>query len=673
MSSTPHSLNFSPSIQQSLAANTHAKRNSLGSIQLPLPTSLTAPPTLRPTGTLLNTTLTNAGPSSPTTRAFAIPGRLPGDIHQQPNSPTLSTFPLPLALPLPAHPPPVHTSSTHAGGIQPSASFFRPSRPTYQPQYSRPSSPSSLGGHNNNNNNSTLAPEQGDVFQLAPISTHIMDRSADDHHNQIAESIGGGNESSMEEQGHFLSLKRMKQSREPLLPVGASRSGVGAGAGGGGSQVTRLSMTRERSASGSNPMASPTRSASRLVRHSLDRVFSISRGLSFDSIRKSTAEGGGRPTFESKLSDEEQARGPHSPANGHGNAHAYNTYSPTTTTPGTPHYVNSPTHTTHHHHRHPPHFTGGQSLSVRLTSHSAPSPPPSPSPSPTPSSQSAFHPVPPSHRPPLSAVPLLNPTTNKVVRRYEVHPSRNRFAGGGRVLSGGDSPWAFVASFGLVCVIAGVWFGTTAVWWWREVSPGVAGVGAYLSLLTISTMLATATIDPGILPRNLDPEPPYPATSPSDGGVRAPMPRDLKVRTDVVRVKYCPTCKTYRPPRSSHCKMCDNCVDGCDHHCQWVNNCIGRRNYTTFFALLLAATTTLILIIITSALHLVLLTRREHIPFRLALRRGVGSAVVFCLAIAVVWPVAALLSYHMRVSFFVFPFLFFFVLFLVFGLFGDGG
>lgn len=126
------------------------------------------------------------------------------------------------------------------------------------------------------------------------------------------------------------------------------------------------------------------------------------------------------------------------------------------------------------------------------------------------------------------------------------------------------------------------------------------------------------------------------------------MPRDLKVRADVVRVKYCHTCRTYRPPRSSHCKMCDNCVDGCDHHCQWVNNCVGHRNYTTFFVLLSSAVITLILIIVTSALHLYLLTVQDEISFSAALRRGIGSAVAFSLSILVVWPVSALLTYHVR-------------------------
>ena len=172
----------------------------------------------------------------------------------------------------------------------------------------------------------------------------------------------------------------------------------------------------------------------------------------------------GRHTFETKLSDDELEAGG-----------AY-VYPPTFKV-----YDQSPIqqHTN---------FAGLPSLSARASRNSALLSVASPSPEPS------FIPTPPNQYPPISAVPLINSKTGKYVRRYESHPSRNRFFLGGRILTGGDSPWAFMASFTLVLTIAGVWFGTTAVWWWRNKSPAVAIVGAYLSLLTISTMLTTVCL-----------------------------------------------------------------------------------------------------------------------------------------------------------------------------------
>ena len=109
-------------------------------------------------------------------------------------------------------------------------------------------------------------------------------------------------------------------------------------------------------------------------------------------------------------------------------------------------------------------------------------------PSSFPSPNHVFIPDPPKSFPPLSAIP----STPKM-RIYQLYPSRNRFFCAGRLLTGGESPWAFIASLAVVIAITATWFSTTCVWWWQNESPAVAAVGAYMCLLTVSCMLATVS------------------------------------------------------------------------------------------------------------------------------------------------------------------------------------
>lgn len=245
-------------------------------------------------------------------------------------------------------------------------------------------------------------------------------------------------------------------------------------------------------------------------------------------------------------------------------------------------------------------------------------------------------------------------------RKYQVFAGGDTnvtFFCGGRLMTGGDSPLSFIVSVILHLGVSGVWLGTTGVWLCTEgnnygLAKGggiaITAVFCYLFLTSLSSMIAASFRDPGILPHGLDPDPPYVAV---EEPYWEATPRTILVGEggkDRVNCKYCETCKSYRPPRCSHCRLCGNCIEGIDHHCAYLHGCIGRRNYFAFLVFVITTAIAAIYIVVFSALHFSMLCHHDNINFVTALKQSPGAAVSFLLGVLVLPPILFLLYYHVR-------------------------
>lgn len=229
----------------------------------------------------------------------------------------------------------------------------------------------------------------------------------------------------------------------------------------------------------------------------------------------------------------------------------------------------------------------------------------------------------------------------------------NKFLCHGKFIAGPDYK-SCIASFLMIVVPGLLWQIFVGDFFADRYSIAIPVVVGLLTVASIALLLRTAFSDPGIMPRQKDHQEYFDSRTESYRKKQPPRYHDIVLRGHPFKLKYCITCNIYRPPRCTHCSVCENCIERFDHHCPWIGNCIGKRNYWLFYSFVTITATLNVLVLATSLALLGIVTHEVEERDK----EGVGSALVealkeeplsFALIIyntAVVWFTVGLCSYH---------------------------
>ncbi|XP_029475118.1 palmitoyltransferase ZDHHC18 isoform X3 [Rhinatrema bivittatum] len=247
----------------------------------------------------------------------------------------------------------------------------------------------------------------------------------------------------------------------------------------------------------------------------------------------------------------------------------------------------------------------------------------------------------------IPGAPAQAPAPRRTRRKWEVFPGRNRFFCDGRLMLARQTG-VFLLTLGLIFATTCLFFVFDCPYLAQHLTLAIPIIGGILFFFVICSLLRTSFTDPGILPRATpceaaDLEKQINNTSSS---TYRPPPRtkEVLINGQLVKLKYCFTCKMFRPPRALHCSACDNCVERFDHHCPWVGNCVGKRNYRFFYTFLLSLSFFTAFVFACVITHLIL--RSQKSGFLNALKDTPASVLELVVCFFSIWSILGLSGFH---------------------------